>query len=82
MGGGILTTSVIRHPPREETAATRSRLNTARVMEANLTAPAFEGAGDSRKGDREDRQDVRLRQPGCGAQGSGEDPVSGMVVVT
>jgi hypothetical protein len=55
---------------REETAATRSRLNTAKVMEDILWRLKELGRW---KGDREDRQDLGVRRPGRRAEGSGED---------
>jgi len=72
----VALANVIRR--REETAATRSLLNTARVMEDNRP-PWSEGAGDS--GKRSPRRSTRSRcsAPGCGAEGSGEDPMSGVV---
>ena len=59
--------NVIRR--REETNATRSLLNTAKVMESN--GAATEGTGDAGKGHRECRQPVGLRRPGRRAERAG-----------
>ncbi len=65
--------NVIRR--REETAATRSLLNTAQGDGRQPDRAAAEGAGDAREGHREDRQDLGVRRPRGRAEGSGEDPL-------
>jgi hypothetical protein len=62
--------NVIRR--REETAATRSLLNTAKVMEGQPRRPAPEGARDAGTRGRAHRQDLRVRRSGPGAQRAGE----------
>ena len=53
---------------REETNATRSLLNTAKIMEENATALTVERTRNPGTCRRTDRQDIRIRRPGSGVE--------------